>query len=148
MEEEKRTHVVNHFEAGSNCQVFNGPISGCVFAMPGATVNQSPVQQVTAPQPEGKTESPSDDAVLNLLDELVQDAINGKKPPKYILLPVRAAKDAEVLPLADLRWMNERYHLKLSPMNWSTWVNKEDAGYDSRELLPLVNRFQALKTPK
>lgn len=29
-----------------DCQVFNGPISGCVFAMPGAVVNQSPVQKV------------------------------------------------------------------------------------------------------
>ena len=27
-------HVVNHFEAGSNCQVFNGNITGCTFAMP------------------------------------------------------------------------------------------------------------------
>lgn len=41
MEEEKlKGGVVNHFEAGSNCQVFNGPISGCVFAMPGSTVTQ------------------------------------------------------------------------------------------------------------
>ena len=33
-------HVINHFEAGSNCQVFNGNITGCTFAMPGATVTQ------------------------------------------------------------------------------------------------------------
>lgn len=32
--------VVNHFAAGSNCQVFNGAISGCVFAMPGSSVTQ------------------------------------------------------------------------------------------------------------
>ena len=25
---------MNHFAAGSNCQVFNGNITGCVFAMP------------------------------------------------------------------------------------------------------------------
>ena len=36
---------MNHFEAGSNCQVFNGPITNCVFAMPGSTVMQQPVQQ-------------------------------------------------------------------------------------------------------
>lgn len=148
MEEEKSSRVVNHFEAGSNCQVFNGPISGCVFAMPGATVNQSPVQQVAVPESEGKKENSSDDDVLNLLDELVKDAINNRNTPKYILLPVRAAKDAGVLPCVDLKWVNERYKLKLNPMNWSTWVNKEDVGYDGRELLPLVSRFQALKTPK
>lgn len=29
------------YQTNENCQVFNGPISGCVFAMPGATVNQN-----------------------------------------------------------------------------------------------------------
>ncbi len=33
-------------QTNENCQVFNGPISGCVFAMPGSTVNQAPVQKV------------------------------------------------------------------------------------------------------
>jgi hypothetical protein len=40
MEENSQKNVVNHFEAGSNCQVFNGNISGCTFAMPGSTVTQ------------------------------------------------------------------------------------------------------------
>ena len=45
MKEEKLNGgIVNHFEPGSNPQVFNGPISGCVFAMPGANVTQNPVQ--------------------------------------------------------------------------------------------------------
>lgn len=39
-------------QKNENCQVFNGPISGCVFAMPGATVNQSSVQQVDAREDE------------------------------------------------------------------------------------------------
>ena len=43
MEEEKR-HIENHFEAGSNCQVFNGNITGCTFAMPGSTVTQQAAQ--------------------------------------------------------------------------------------------------------
>ena len=47
MEEDGKKNVVNNFEAGSNCQVFNGNISGCVFAMPGAMVTQ----QVAPPQP-------------------------------------------------------------------------------------------------
>lgn len=41
MEENSKKSVVNHFEAGSNCQVFNGSISGCVFAMPGSNVTQN-----------------------------------------------------------------------------------------------------------
>ena len=40
MEEDSKKNIVNHYEAGSNCQVFNGDITGCVFAMPGATVTQ------------------------------------------------------------------------------------------------------------
>ena len=41
MEEEKKpNHIVNHFEKDSNCQIFNGSISGCVFAMPGSQVKQ------------------------------------------------------------------------------------------------------------
>ncbi len=43
-EEKKKSAITNHFEAGANCQVFNGPISGCVFAMPGANITQNPVQ--------------------------------------------------------------------------------------------------------
>lgn len=31
---------MNHYEAGSNCQVFNGDITNCVFAMPGSNVTQ------------------------------------------------------------------------------------------------------------
>ena len=40
MEENSQRNVVNHFEAGSNCQVFNGNVTGCTFAMPGSTVTQ------------------------------------------------------------------------------------------------------------
>lgn len=45
--EEKETNksIINHFEKDANCQVFNGPISGCVFAMPGATVTQQTAQR-------------------------------------------------------------------------------------------------------
>jgi len=35
------------YQTNENCQVFTGPISGCVFAMPGATVNHTAVQKVT-----------------------------------------------------------------------------------------------------
>lgn len=40
-EEREAKNVVNHFEAGSNCQVFNGNNMGCIFAMPGSTVTQT-----------------------------------------------------------------------------------------------------------
>ena len=66
MEEEKKTSdITNHFEAGANCQVFNGPISGCVFAMPGSNITQNPVQPSTE------------------LDEQQQDVVEKLKPMFY-----------------------------------------------------------------
>lgn len=62
MEENHEKSVVNHYEAGSNCQVFNGDITGCVFAMPGATVTQQPV--MTAPHKRPPQELPEQYEVL------------------------------------------------------------------------------------
>ena len=45
-------------------------------------------------------------------------------------------------------WVNTRYDLDLSKQNWSDWVTKADANYDSKGLFPLIERFQKLKTPK
>ena len=53
-EKREAKSVVNHFEAGSNCQVFNGNNMGCIFAMPGSTVTQA---APTAMPEEGKKES-------------------------------------------------------------------------------------------
>lgn len=71
MEEEKQnTNIVNHFEKDSNCQVFNGPVSGCVFAMPGAVVKQYA----------GTHEKPSEDMLLTaeLPDVLAQSELWGR----------------------------------------------------------------------
>ncbi len=63
MKEEKLNGgIINHFEEGANCQVFNAPISGCVFAMPGSNITQKPVQ-------------PSAE-----LDEQQQDVVEKLKP--------------------------------------------------------------------
>ena len=43
--EDGKTIINNHFAEGANCQVFNSPVSGCVFAMPGAHVVQQSVPQ-------------------------------------------------------------------------------------------------------
>lgn len=44
-EENKYKKVVNHFEKDSNCQVFNGDIRDCIFAMPGSQVSQQAAPQ-------------------------------------------------------------------------------------------------------
>ena len=36
----EKISIVNNFAPGANCQLFNGNMSGCIFAMPGANVTQ------------------------------------------------------------------------------------------------------------
>lgn len=57
MEDKKQDvrEVHNHFEANSNCQVFNGPISGAIFAMPGSTVHQHTAQEPVGQETEGQS---------------------------------------------------------------------------------------------
>ena len=86
MEEEKR-HIENHFEAGSNCQVFNGNITGCTFAMPGSNVTQQ-----AAPLTDGyggEEQSPADaqsDGTHQVNDEelfkFIHPAITGEEERK------------------------------------------------------------------
>ena len=52
MEENNPKHIENHFEAGSNCQVFNGNLNGCVFAMPGSNVTLQTVPPSGVPEAE------------------------------------------------------------------------------------------------
>ena len=65
MEKKTCSSVTNHFEAGANCQVFNGPISGCVFAMPGSNITQNPARASVE------------------LDEQQQDVVKKLKPMFY-----------------------------------------------------------------
>jgi len=91
MEEEKQNGgVVNHFEKDSNCQVFNAPVTGCVFAMPGSTVIQqmghpdelqNDEQEAPANPPED-----SDDPVKAFVDRVKlimknAEKDNGKEKP-------------------------------------------------------------------
>ena len=55
MNDNMETKSPTIYQTIENCQVYNGPISGCVFAMPGATVNHTATQQVNAMEPERQT---------------------------------------------------------------------------------------------
>lgn len=71
MEKDNQKNVVNNFEAGSNCQVFNGNIRGCVFAMPGATVNQH-VPEPKAPDAPQDDEQPDVATLATCVDSVRQ----------------------------------------------------------------------------
>ena len=71
MEKDNQKNVVNNFEPGSNCQVFNGNIRGCVFAMPGATVNQH-VPETKAPDAPQDDEQPDAATLAACVDSVRQ----------------------------------------------------------------------------
>ena len=88
MEEEKRLsaggQIVNH---NTNCQVFNGPISGSIFAMPGSTVVQNPVQQVAA---DGTVTNHSEEAKAD--DDSLLVPVPDDLPVKILQAPERTIK--------------------------------------------------------
>ncbi len=61
------------YQTNENCQVFTGPISGCVFAMPGAVVNQSPVQQTTGADNEYEDTDSTERRVKHCIDVLQKE---------------------------------------------------------------------------
>ena len=71
MEKDNQKNVVNNFEPGSNCQVFNGNIRGCVFAMPGATVNQH-VPETETPDAPQDDEQPDVATLATCVDSVRQ----------------------------------------------------------------------------
>ena len=65
MEESSKKNVVNHFATGSNCQVFNGNITDCVFAMPGSTVGQGRINE-NDNQNENTEQARADESLLSV----------------------------------------------------------------------------------
>ncbi len=87
MEENGQKNIVNHFEPGSNPQVFNGPISGCVFAMPGANVTQQ-----TGQQPESLSEK--DEEVVNQLKPMF---FGSEEDAKAFLVSIQGMKATQII---------------------------------------------------
>ena len=88
MMEEKRLsaggQIVNH---NTNCQVFNGPISGSIFAMPGSHVVQNPVQQLS---PDGTVTNHSEEAKAD--DDSLLVSVPDDLPVKILQAPERTIK--------------------------------------------------------
>jgi len=91
------------YQTNENCQVFNGPISGCVFAMPGATVNQSPVQQVTPEIVEDKSEETEDD----LVEKLKPLFFNNENDVKLFLKEISGMKPNNITDLVNT-WVQDK----------------------------------------
>ncbi|MBR0047468.1 MAG: hypothetical protein IJP75_11430 [Bacteroidaceae bacterium] len=83
---------------------------------------------------------------MTLLERLVRVAIKEKKRPKYILMPVRAAREAGVpIPINDVKGMNKHFGTELTRQNWSQWVNgTAQSSYDPKEMDPMISQFKKL----
>ena len=99
------------YQTNENCQVFNGPISGCVFAMPGATVNQSTVQQVSATKEENESEveheeqDEEDDA--DLVENLKPIFYNKEDDVRAFLKEISGMKPGDITDLVN-RWVKDK----------------------------------------
>ena len=110
------------YQTNKNCQVFNGPISGCVFAMPGATVNQSPVQQVSPTMDEDKSEETENDSkheepeekvelgedtLTELVEKLKPIFFNNENDVRLFLKEISGMKDKDITDLVN-RWVHDK----------------------------------------
>ena len=102
MEEQDTKSVVNHFEAGANCQVFNGPNTGCVFAMPGSTVTQQPVVQHTECTAEPTLLCPDD-----LVTKLKPLFFNNEDDVKLFLKEIDGMKDKDITDVVN-QWVGDK----------------------------------------
>ena len=84
---------------------------------------------------------------MGLLCQLVKEAVEAGKQAKYILMPQRAAMEAEVmLPPIDAEWYNTRFGTNLNKVNLSNWLRGTGgASYAPHEIDPLKERFKMLK---
>jgi hypothetical protein len=108
--EEKKQKDSTIYQTNENCQVFNGPISGCVFAMPGATVNQSPVQSVSliknleSDEVEHEKQNEEDD---ELVARLMPIFYNNETDVKTFLKEISGMKPNNITDLVN-RWVQEK----------------------------------------
>ena len=89
--EEKETNksIINHFEKDANCQVFNGPVSGCVFAMPGSTVTQHIAQR----------EESTDEADENIVEKMKPMFYGNEVDTRAFLKSIMGAEPTQITDL-------------------------------------------------
>ncbi len=96
--EEENKQIHNHFEAGSQPQIFQGNISGAIFAMPGAVVNQY-ATPVTEPQIAAEPPSALTDA--EVLDKLLPLFYSNRAIAQQFLESIHNAKGTQITELVN-----------------------------------------------
>lgn len=85
--------------------------------------------------------------ILEFLDYEVQKRTSLYNDPKYILLPVKGAREAQVLlPFKDVKDFNARYGTGINQTAWSRWINGSgNYVYGEDELNPYISIFKQMK---
>ena len=129
-EEREAKNVVNHFEAGSNCQVFNGPITGCVFAMPGSNVTQAASEKLGSEGLRHRPESTfaqfiidptQEEFVLKRLHELIDG-----KPPKNCALTIFAARQKGLLTQPSFQALSREFPEIGDRKNYTYYLSRKE----------------------
>ncbi len=74
------------YQKNENCQIFNGPISGCVFAMPGANVTQQA----------GQPQNPISDEEQELINRLKPVFFGEEKDARNFIISIQGMKPTQI----------------------------------------------------
>ena len=102
------------YQTNENCQVFNGPISGCVFAMPGSNVTQVG---------ENRQTDERDEELARRLVPLFKDEEEARKFPGRI----HGMKNTEITKLVNTLW--EKNVIPEGTKPTDIWKVLHDLGY-------------------
>lgn len=129
MDKKNDRTVVNHFEAGSNCQVFNAEIRDCVFAMPGLNVTQevcSAPRNAIRHRPSSSFEQfiidpARAEEVIHRLHELIDG-----KLPKNCALTIFAAQQKGWLTMPSYRALSDEFSEIGDRKNYTYYISRKD----------------------
>lgn len=120
LEQELKNPIIH--QKNENCQVFNGPISGCVFAMPGSNVTQHA----------GPSANQQSEESIDVVAKLSPIFYGDKNQAKEFLAAIQGMKSTQITDLVN-QWVTAK---KISEMSRKRdlWKVMHEAGlYDRSE---------------
>lgn len=119
--------IHNHFEKDSHCQVFQGPVSGCVFAMPGSVVHMAG----------GESEPPSERAMA-MLTEFISSLNAQGKEGKELLAPYASAYKHGYAKKMGVEAFNREYGTSIGATTYNNWMSPvfNDTDYGKYNFTP------------
>lgn len=132
--EEKRLELNNPtiYQKNDNCQVFNAPISGCVFAMPGSVVHQNAAKQEEACGEAAQPLAEELDDDVDLVDGLLPIFYNNEGDVREFLKEINGMSANDITDLVN-QWVKDK---RISNYGYSRkgilWKILKEAGLYSK----------------